>query len=240
MDNFQLQKALGSFYKFPIDGVCGNGEKAGIICYLASGNHIAATDQDIQAAAHACTIPVNWIRAVRKVEANGKPFSPVNMINQPPLTLTPILFEGHRFSKATNHKYDAQYPAISYPTWDRSKYPATMAGRYTQLVDAVGLDIAAGFGSASYGEFQIMGENYQACGFNSSFDFAVSMCQNEKAQITAFVSFIKSKGLHLKLQHNDAAGFAKGYNGTGYAQNHYDTNLLAAKAYFDKVYPNDK
>jgi hypothetical protein len=40
--------------------------------------------------------------------------------------------------------------------------------------------------------------------------------------------FIKAAGLQDELQNKNWAGFAKGYNGPGYAQNNYDGKLASA------------
>jgi hypothetical protein len=41
-------------------------------------------------------------------------------------------------------------------------------------------------------------------------------------------NFIKSAGLLDNLQEKDWAGFARGYNGPGYAKNSYDVKLELA------------
>ena len=40
--------------------------------------------------------------------------------------------------------------------------------------------------------------------------------------------FLKANGLISKLQRHDWAGFARGYNGSAYAKNQYDTKLAVA------------
>ena len=51
---------------------------------------------------------------------------------------------------------------------------------------------------------------------------------------------IRRNKLELKLAAHDWAGFARGYNGPGYAQNAYDTKLAAAyRKWLAAVDPND-
>lgn len=114
--------------------------------------------------------------------------------------------------------------------WNRKLYPASQAGRWSQLLDAVGLDVDAGFASASYGGFQILGENYAICGAPSPWSFAWRQAQTEADQLEAFVLFVEGCGLTRALQRGDWAAFAKGYNGTAYRENKYDERLEAAFA----------
>lgn len=48
------------------------------------------------------------------------------------------------------------------------------------------------------------------------------MCTGEDKQLEAFARFVKLTGLRPNLERKDWVGFAKRYNGPGYAQNHYD------------------
>lgn len=50
------------------------------------------------------------------------------------------------------------------------------------------------------------------------------MCTGEDKQLEAFARFVKLTGLRPNLERKDWTGFAKRYNGPGYAQNHYDKN----------------
>ena len=139
-----------------------------------------------------------------------------------------ILFEPHRFSKATGHRYDASHPRLSSRFWNKALYPKGQAARYQQLVDAVALDVDAGFASASYGGFQILGENYAVCGAPDPWAFAWRQAQTEGDQLEAFAMFVEGNGLKGALQRGDWAAFAKGYNGTAYRANRYDERLRAA------------
>jgi hypothetical protein len=126
-----------------------------------------------------------------------------------------ILYEPHIFSRLTNRAFDASNPNVSYPTWDRTKYPRDQAGRYAQLREAFGLDPEAAVASASWGLFQIMGMNYRACGFTSATAFVKEMSKSLVKQLAAFEAFARSNNLVDELQRKDWEGFARGYNGPG-------------------------
>src|SRR3546814_20104040 len=82
--------------------------------------------------------------------------------------------------------------------------------------------------SASYGGFQILGENWEVCGAISPWSFAWKQAQTEGDQLEAFVRFVEARGLKGALQRGDWAAFARGYNGTGYRANKYDDRRVAA------------
>jgi hypothetical protein len=51
---------------------------------------------------------------------------------------------------------------------------------------------------------------------------------DEEKHLTAMVRFIISEALDDELRRHDWRGFARGYNGPGYAKNGYHTKLAAA------------
>lgn len=208
-------------YPLVTDGILGKNSKDAILACLTDGTDDPLTQKDVQDAADALGVSPAKIWAIRDVEAQANSF-----IDGRPT----ILFEPHRFSKATDHVYDDKFPSISSRVWNRKLYPSTQRGRWEQLLTAVTLNVDAGFASASYGGFQILGERYADCGYNSPFDFAYAQSRNERNQILAFVKFIEWSGLKNALQRGDWAAFAKGYNGTAYKQNKYDEKLARAFA----------
>ena len=66
-------------------------------------------------AARSIGVDVAVLRAVTAIEARGTGF-----IAGTDLPL--ILFEGHHFHRRTGGRYARDYPSVSYPKWDRSKY----------------------------------------------------------------------------------------------------------------------
>lgn len=215
-----ILKELGH-YTGALDGAFGPASQAATLAALTDGPDTKLCDGDIQKASNALGVVPAKIWAVWDVEASAAPF----LEGRPT-----ILFEPHRFSRATAHKYDASHPDISSRAWNRKLYPKSQSGRWNQMIKAMGLDINEGLGSASYGGFQILGENHKVCGFSTPWDFVYAQSRNEAGQLLAFVAFVEGNGLKSALQAGNWAKFAKGYNGSAYAENHYDTKLAAAFA----------
>lgn len=219
MNIAQLQSALQRLgaYEGAIDGRYGSLTRAGILKALTDGPDFALTETDFRLAAEHFDGDVAKVKAVYYAESTGSPF-----IDGRPT----ILFEPHRFSRATGRRYDASHPKISSRLWNKKLYPASQAGRWEQLLTAVGLDVDAGFASASYGGFQILGENYAVCGAPSPWAFAWRQAQTVADQLEAFVFFVKNTGLtkaFLQISGNPETcrAFSKGYNGTGYELNNH-------------------
>lgn len=221
MNIISLQRRLTDLGKYVgvIDGLWGPMTRDAIMAALTDGPDLSLTDTDVAQAAETLNVTPAHIWTVWDVEASGSPF-----IDGRPT----ILFEPHRFSKATAHRYDYSHPLISSANWNKKLYPGSQAGRYEQLLQAVELDVDAGFASASYGGFQILGENYAVCGAISPWSFAWQEAQTEADQLTHFVAFVNGNGLADALRSNDWARFARSYNGAAYAVNKYDQRLAAA------------
>lgn len=180
----------------------------------------ALQDSDFARAAELLKCSVAAVKAVCKVEAprggfaeDGRPI---------------ILFEGHYFHRLTGGAYDKSNPTISYPSWTRQFYSKTNAGEWDRLAQAIALDRTAALKSASWGRFQIMGDNYQFCGFDNVQAFVNAMYKDEGAQLDAFVQFVLHRKLDDELRDQRWADFAKFYNGPAYAQNKYDLKLAEA------------
>lgn len=223
MDVAQLQQRLAALgcYAGAIDGLYGPGTRAGVLKALTDGPDHALEEQDAAAAAERLGVDTAKVWAVYEVESTGDAF-----IDGRPT----ILFEPHRFSRATKHRFDRDWPGVSYPEWNPKRYPRSQPARYDQLLTAVGLDVDAGFASASYGGFQILGENYAVCDAASPWAFAWRQAQTESDQLEAFVLFVINRGLAPALRRGDWAVFARGYNGTAFRKNRYDERLAAAYA----------
>ncbi|WP_210456176.1 N-acetylmuramidase domain-containing protein [Pantoea ananatis] len=132
-----------------------------------------------------------------------------------------ILYERHYFHRLTNGKYDSDPEISNKNSGGYGKFSA----QYGKLNKAIALDKTAALQSASWGAFQIMGENYRAAGFGNVDDFVKSM-ETVQGQLNAFVNFIKNTP-HLlpALQNKQWSTFARAYNGPKYKQNDYDNKL---------------
>ncbi len=199
---------------------------------------IGLTEANLQEAATLLDWPVAAVKAVVKVESGGGWFNDVRAdilaLDGPGgfldgANLPKILFEAHKFSKFTGHIYDKDYPRISSKVWDKTLYVGGQA-EYRRLYEAMKLNPAAALLAASWGAFQILGENYAVCGYATVFDFVADMKKSEYLQLMAFVKFVKGNSLDDEIRRKDWTGFAKRYNGPGYAANKYDVKM--ADAYY--------
>lgn len=185
------------------------------------------TDADFQRAAKRLNCPIAAIRAVDQVEAQGAGFLPSG---EPK-----VLFEAHVFDRLTGGKYRKSHPNLSSKKWDRSLYGAAGLNQHRRLQAAVSLDRDAALQSASYGRYQILGENWRTCGYPSLHAFINAMYRSEGDHLDAFVAYVLKRGLDDELQRQDWAGFARGFNGPGYAANRYDTKMASAYARFTRA-----
>lgn len=164
---------------------------------------------------------VACVKAVAEVESSGGGF----LKNGQPK----ILFEGHYFYELTKGKHGISN--VSYPTWSSEYYNED---QHARLDKAIKLDRSAALQSASWGKFQIMGKNWKNLGYGSVQEFVNDMYAGETEHLMAFVKFVKFNKLDDELRRKDWAGFAKGYNGPGYAKNSYDKKMAAAYKKFSK------
>jgi hypothetical protein len=182
--------------------------QADYLASLRAEDPRALTVDDFAAAAQRLGCEREAIQAVVQVESGpGGAFSPDGR----PV----ILYEPHIFSRRTQRRYDATHPNISYPSWDRTRYPRDQASRWAQLAEAYALEPEHAVASASYGLFQIMGFNHQLCGFPTAQAFVADYCKSQVRQLAAFEAYIRNTGLTDELQRLDWEGFARGYNGAG-------------------------
>jgi len=133
-----------------------------------------------------------------------------------------ILFEKHWFFKlveaglrSTALKYGLARKSWVSPSKGGYRDQKTPEQRYTILAKAIDLDREAAFASVSIGRFQIMGFNYEICGFVSASAMWVKFLDSERHQLRAFANFLKSKGLVAAIRRRDFAKIEKSYNGGG-------------------------
>lgn len=184
---------------------------------------LALGDSDIIEAAGEFDVPPAHIDAVRQVEAGSSGF----LLNESPPSRPKILFEGHWFYKLTPEPVSKVRPDLSHPKWTKKYYKGGSA-EWGRLEDAAGFDLLNALKSASWGLGQVMGFNYAAAGCDSIEQFVVEAFSGEAAQFKHMMNFIEHNGLMDELRRGDWRGFARGYNGSGYAANSYDTKLAAA------------
>ena len=175
------------------------------------------SNEDYQRAAQGPNLEPAKIKAVDQVESQGEGFLPSG---EPK-----ILFEAHWFSRLTDGKYDDSHPDISSPEWNPDLYEGGQ-GEHDRLQKAVEPNRNAALKSASWGRFQIMGLNWQKCGYKSLQAFINGMYESEREHLHAFISFLKSERLLGPLRNENWCAFARGYNGAQYQRQDYHTRLM--------------
>lgn len=159
------------------------------------------------------------IHAVLDVESRGSGF---DTLNRPTM-----LFEPHIFWRELGpgrNRDKAVAAGLAYPNWRRD-YPRDS---YPRLKAAMEIDETAALKSASWGLGQVMGFNHVAAGWPSVLAFVAAMCDDEENHLKAMIGFIKTNRLDDEIRRHDWAGFARGYNGAGFAANQYDVRLARA------------
>lgn len=166
------------------------------------------TDADWKEAAESIGCETAVLKAISQVESGGR--SSFWRLNSADGARIPaILFERHRFSKLTMHRFDNSHPDISWPIPYRlkkllghndAKMPALKvtendiygdySSAYLRLINAYRLDSEAALKSCSWGKFQIMGENALLCGARDTKDFITKMCTSEATQLRLLGGYI--------------------------------------------------
>lgn len=165
------------------------------------------------------------IRAVVEVETAGGGFDKQGRPK--------MLFEPHVFYRELGEgkRRVAEAQGLAYRRWKSGAYPADS---YSRLSLAIKIDCPAALRSASWGLGQIMGFNSKQAGYATAEDMVADFLDDEEKHLQAMVRFIISEGLDDDLRRHDWSGFARGYNGAGYAQHGYHTKLAAAYARWQK------
>lgn len=194
------------------------------------------TNEMIRDLAHKLDLEPAVLKAVHIVEAAGRNGF---LSNGKPL----ILFEGHIMYKEVRKKFPDRdmdylcknYPNVIYPKWDKSKYYGGVK-EWDRLEKASEIDKECTLKSASWGAFQIMGNNHKLCGCNDVFDFVEKISESNAKQFEMMYYFMNNTNCLKELKAKNWAGFAKKYNGPLYAQNAYDQKLKNAYENFkDKI-----
>ncbi|MCC5938192.1 MAG: N-acetylmuramidase family protein [Lunatimonas sp.] len=158
-----------------------------------------------------------------------------------------ILFEGHVFWRnlvklgEDPQKHLKGNEDILFEKWTRAHYKGG-AKEYDRLDRAMGIHKTAAVYAASWGMFQVLGENLEGNikgrGYKDVDDFMEHQHQSEYFHLLDFLEFIrtkKSRGKRLvdyiseELNGKyDWEAFAFGYNGSAYAVTQYHTRMKAA------------
>lgn len=215
--------------------------------YICSQNKLAMiSEQEFLNVANELKCEVAVLKTVYKVEANGSGFLDDGLIKgeHDSEDRVKILFEGHRFWKALSKikgidiegflakEENREYKNVLYKFWDKKQYKGGEAewkrmSKAIEVCNKLNVSTDLALDSASYGSFQIMGENHDLCGYASSHEMLADYNKRgEIAQLESFVKFVKSKNLVRYLISKNFPKFAEGYNGSAYRENQYDVKLL--------------
>jgi len=171
------------------------------------------TSDGMAAVASSMTVSVQEVWTVLGVETSGCGF----LADRRPK----ILYERHVFHRLTNGRFDDG--DLSDP--EPGGYGAEGAHQYDRLAAAMQLDRVAALQSASWGLGQVLGTNFGSSGFASVDAMVQAMSDSEDAQLKGMGAFILGHRLDRALKTHDWTTFARGYNGAGFAENHYDARL---------------
>ncbi|ONN53262.1 hydrolase [Acinetobacter genomosp. 33YU] len=178
---FQKQKNLVA------DGKVGDKTRAAL---LEQNISKLLKDSDYTAAAARLKVSELAIRVFGAVEGRGVGF----LKNGKPK----ILFERHRMYAYLRLKKGAAFAnkmAVERPNIVNKKsggYQGNEA-EYVRLELAKQIDVESALMSASWGQFQIMGENWKELGYTSAQDFVDQQFASESFQLEAFIRFIEWK-----------------------------------------------
>lgn len=173
-------------------------------------------DIDLPRIGHQIGVGEDEIHAVLDVEARGSGFDDKGR--------PAMLFEPHVFYRQLRGKQreEAVRQGLAYAKWKRGSYPKDS---YPRLIRAMKINETAALKSASWGMGQIMGFNHKAAGYETVQAMVRAFMEDEENHLQAMVDFIKNEKLDDELRRHDWAGFARGYNGEGYAVHDYHGRL---------------
>jgi hypothetical protein len=186
-------------------------------------------DIDLPLAGQMIGVGEDEIHAVLDTETLGSGF---DASGRPKMLFEPHIF--HRLLRA--FRPDALAKAVeqnvAYPSWGMARYPKDS---YPRLAIACRIDHDLALQSASWGLGQVMGFNHQLAGYASADSMVMDFMADEENHLKAMIRFIVAAGLDDDMRRHDWAGFARGYNGAGFARNGYDAKLSASFARWRKI-----
>lgn len=176
-------------------------------------------DTDLPRIGHRIGVGEDEIHAVMDVEAAGTGF---DNKGRPRMLFEPHIF--YRELKDRSQRDRAVKARLAYPKWRRN-YPKDS---YPRLLRAMEINPIAALRSSSWGLGQLMGFNHRLAGYDSVVDMVADFMEDEDNHLEAMIAFIVNAGLDDELRTHNWAGFARGYNGPGFAKNAYDVKLRKA------------
>lgn len=163
--------------------------------------------------------------AVSIVETNARAFAPVGDRREPL-----IRFEGHCFDRLLDgdKRRIARLAGLSAPRAGQIRNPAGQDARWRLLAQASAIDAEAAFEATSWGLGQVMGSHWRQLGFASAGEMAALARRSAEGQLEIVARFLRTGPFVERLERGDWAGFARLYNGPGFAANGYDAKIAGA------------
>ncbi|WP_171492934.1 N-acetylmuramidase domain-containing protein [Acinetobacter ursingii] len=203
-------------------------------------------DSDYVNGAKRLGVPELVLRAFSEVESDGGGYLDNGKLE--------ILFERHRM-----YFYLAQYKGVQFAKQQMQRYPNIVntatggykgkAAEHTRLSLAKQIHEQAALESTSWGQFQLMGENWKDLGYESVQDFVAQMQKSESLQFEAFLRFVEFKSgtignkkikLLDALRAEDWVTVFTLYNGKNYKKLGYDSKFIQVMNRLDPDYLNGK
>lgn len=181
------------------------------------------TEKDFELVANELGVEIAAIKAVVSIEA-GSQMKGFWAPGIPVINFDRTMYNRFRRSvgskkEATSEKVHPQLTGYARSEW-------------TQLINARKVNAQGANMSTFWGMFQIGGFNYKLCGCKTVDEFVRLMAYSELEQLELFAAFISNTGMLADLKAKNWKGFARKYNGPGYARRGYHTKMAAAYAKF--------
>lgn len=193
------------------------------------------TDADLVAFASRMNLPVGHVKGVNEVEAPRGSFTDDGIVS--------LLYERHVAYRNSDNAVSLakQRPDLfASRGYGRGGY-GPYSAQFDKVADACGYDPDAAFAGASWGAFQVLGENARNLGYASPFDMVMALRESEAAHLDCFRRFIEHKK-HYRTKRplidhlrecrpgdpDSCIPFVEGYNGTGFREFDYHKKLASA------------
>jgi len=169
--------------------------------------------------------PATALLAIAIVETNGRAFAPVGEKREPL-----IRFEGHVFDRRLSEEKRriARTAGLSAPRAGLIRNPAGQDARWRLLAQAAAIDAEAAYEATSWGLGQVMGLHWKKLGYAGSAALADEARRSAEGQFALVARFLKTGPFVERLDRGDWEGFARLYNGPGFAANGYDRKIQSA------------
>jgi hypothetical protein len=171
------------------------------------------------------------LMAVVKVESNARTGVRINGRMEPL-----IRFEGHYFYRLLPQRKRnlAVTRGLASAVAGVIRNPKTQIGRWRLLHKAEAIDRDAALRSVSWGVGQVMGDHWRWLGYASIDALVAEARAGTEGQIRLMMRFVEKAELLDKLRKHDWTGFARAYNGPGFAKHGYDRKMQDAYLEYKK------